>query len=179
MVSKVCPDKAVKSSRAAYLRDVTTGIKQPSGKGQRLIVTQVGSEDGFADGFLYVFLRKKTGDYHDEIEGNRFETWFSSVVNRLPPRSVIVNDNPSYHSRRVEEIPLLSRRKAAIQECVASKATPRHSTMTKKQLLHTKATVKTKFRKHQIHAAPESAGFVVLRLPPCCPQAPSIVSFTP
>ncbi|XP_075535183.1 uncharacterized protein LOC142570723 [Dermacentor variabilis] len=164
-VSKVWADKTVKSSHDAYLRGLTTGIKQPSGKGQRLIATHVVSEDGFVDGCLNVFLAKKTGDYHKEMDGNRFDTWFISVVHRPPPRRVSVEDNASYHSRHVEKIPSLSWRRAEIQDW-GSKAIPCHAAMTKKQLLDTVATVKTKFIKYRVDAAAECAGFIVLRHSP-------------
>ncbi|XP_050042533.1 uncharacterized protein [Dermacentor andersoni] len=165
-MSKVWADKTVKSSHDAYLRGLTTGVKQPFGKGQRLIATNVVSEDRFVDGCLNVFQGKKTGDYHKEMDGNRFETWFISVVLGLPPRRVIVMDNASYHSRRVEKIPSLSWRRAEIQDWVGSKAIACHAAMTKKQLLDTVATVKTTFINYRVDAAAECAGFNVLRHSP-------------
>ncbi|KAH6921231.1 hypothetical protein HPB50_027780 [Hyalomma asiaticum] len=61
---------------------LTTGLKQPFGKGQRLIVTHIGSEDGFVDSCLGVFRGQKTGDYHEEMDGYRFEGWFSDVLQK-------------------------------------------------------------------------------------------------
>ncbi|XP_054929303.1 uncharacterized protein [Dermacentor andersoni] len=75
------------------------GMKQPSGKGQRLIVTHNGSEEGFVDGCLDVFRGQKTGDYHEEMDGNLFEGWFNGVLQKLPAGSVIVLDNAPYRSR--------------------------------------------------------------------------------
>lgn len=71
-------------------------------------------------------------------------------------------EREDYHSRRVEEIPSQSWQKAEIHDSVASKAIPCHAAMTKKQLLDTVATVKTKFIKYRVDAA----GCVVLWLPP-------------
>ncbi|KAH7961335.1 hypothetical protein HPB52_007940 [Rhipicephalus sanguineus] len=53
----------------ARANGLTTGLKQPSGKGQRLIATHIGSEDGFVDDCLDVFRGQKTGDYHEEVDG--------------------------------------------------------------------------------------------------------------
>ncbi|XP_008190121.1 uncharacterized protein LOC103311976 [Acyrthosiphon pisum] len=45
--SKSWVDITVKSTRDAFLRGLTTGQKEPSGKGKRLIVVHIGSSDGF------------------------------------------------------------------------------------------------------------------------------------
>lgn len=57
----------MKSSRQAFL-GLTTGLKGPSGKGRRLVVSHVGSEEGFVDGGLLIFEAKRgLDDYHKEI----------------------------------------------------------------------------------------------------------------
>ncbi|XP_037502545.1 uncharacterized protein LOC119376960, partial [Rhipicephalus sanguineus] len=81
----------------AKANSLSTGLKQPSGKG--LIVTCIGSEDGFVDGCLDVFREQKTGDYHEKRDGNRFEGWFNNVSQKLPAGSVIVMNNLPHHSR--------------------------------------------------------------------------------
>lgn len=72
-MSKVWANRMVKSSCDAYLRGSTTGLKQPSGKGQWFIVTHTAREDRFVDGCLDVFLGNKTDDYHEEMDGSSFE----------------------------------------------------------------------------------------------------------
>jgi len=68
-------DTTVTSPRDAFLRGLTTGPKEPSGKGKRLIVLHIGSSDGFVPGGLLSFESKKnTLDYHDEMNGARFTT---------------------------------------------------------------------------------------------------------
>lgn len=52
----------------------------------------------------FVFRCKKTGDYHEEMDGPRFESWFDGVLQRLPSGSVKVMDNASYHSQRNEAV---------------------------------------------------------------------------
>lgn len=57
--SKSWVDKTVKSYRDAFLKGLTTGQKEPSGKGKRLIVVHIGSSDGFVPGGLLCFESKK------------------------------------------------------------------------------------------------------------------------
>ncbi|XP_040078591.2 uncharacterized protein LOC120850213 [Ixodes scapularis] len=120
-VSTVWVDCTVTSSHDAFMRGLTTGLKQPSGKGQRLIVTHIGCEDGFVAGCLDVFRGVKTGDYHEEMNGTRFETWFEAVLQMLPTGNVIVMDHASYHSRRLEAVPTTGSRKEVIQQWLTSK----------------------------------------------------------
>jgi len=76
-----------------------TGQKNPSAKGKRLIVVHIGSSDGFVAGGLLVFESKKnTSDYHDEMNGNSFYDWFSSILPLLKENVVVVMDNTPYHS---------------------------------------------------------------------------------
>ncbi|XP_077528282.1 uncharacterized protein LOC144139932 [Haemaphysalis longicornis] len=143
--STVWTDTTVKSSADAFRRGLTTGLKQPSGKGQRVIVTHIGSKDGFVDGCLDVFRGKKTGDYHEEMDGPRFEGWFDGELQRLPSGSVIGMDNASYHSRRNEAVPTTNSLKGTITEGLDSKGVQYGAGLTKKQLLEIVAPVKPRF----------------------------------
>ena len=60
-VSKVWQDKNVQSNRQAVLEGWSTGIKAPSGKGRRLIITHIGSSEGFLKERLLLFESKKNG----------------------------------------------------------------------------------------------------------------------
>ena len=80
------------------------GIRKPPGKGTRLIILHAGSENGWIDGADLVFQSKKaTGDYHD-----------------VPSNSLIVMDNASYHSRRIEKVPTSNSRKSDMQDWLTS-----------------------------------------------------------
>ena len=65
---------------------------------------------GWVPNTTLIFTSKKnTGDYHDEMTGEYFEEWFKDrLLPNVPPNSLIVMDNASYHSRRLEEIPVES-----------------------------------------------------------------------
>jgi len=57
--SKTWVDNTIKSYRHAFLQGLTTGSQNPSGKGKRLIVLHIGSEDCFVPGGLLCFEAKK------------------------------------------------------------------------------------------------------------------------
>ncbi|CAH1961997.1 unnamed protein product [Acanthoscelides obtectus] len=117
--SKVWVDDSVTSSRRAFLDGLSTGLKNPAvlrfpGKGKRLIICHIGSEDGFVVDGLWCFESKKTGDYHEKMNGESFEQWFSKILPNLEENAVIVLDNAPYHSRRMEKVPTTASRKVDI-----------------------------------------------------------------
>lgn len=54
-VNTVWQDNNITNRRQAFLDGFSTGLKAPSGKGRRLIITHIGSESGFVDGGLLAF----------------------------------------------------------------------------------------------------------------------------
>ena len=95
--------------------------KIPSGKGKRLIVLHPGNrEEALIDRCDLVFLAKaKDGDYHQEMNGPTFLTWFENqLMPALKSPSVIVLDNASYHNIKTEEtvVPNFNQRKAVLQD---------------------------------------------------------------
>ncbi|KAG0413098.1 hypothetical protein HPB47_009751 [Ixodes persulcatus] len=113
-VNKIWVDTTVRSARDAG--------NLLSGKDSRLIVTHVGGDEGFVEGCLDIFHGVKSDDYHDKMDGNRFERWFDLFLTKVEPGSVIVMNNASYHSRRVECVPMKSSIKSVvIQEWLSSK----------------------------------------------------------
>ena len=55
------------------------------------------------------FSQKNTGDYHNEMSGVHFEEWFrDKPLPNIPPNTLIVMDNASYHSRLCKEVPVNS-----------------------------------------------------------------------
>lgn len=120
-VSKIWQDLNVKSKHQAFVDGLSTGLKAPSGKGKRLIITHIGSDSGMVEGGLNAFVSKKTGDYHEEMDAEHYEKWFSDILLKIEPGSVIVMDNAPYHSRRVEQLPTTQWRKAQIADWLAKK----------------------------------------------------------
>ncbi|GBO17964.1 hypothetical protein AVEN_81248-1 [Araneus ventricosus] len=165
--TKVWQDKTIKSCSDARRKGLSTGLKGPSGKGGRLIITHVGSERGFVNDAADIFSSKKTKDYHEEMDGNHFESWFKSkLIPKLEPNSIIVMDNASYHSVKEEKLPTQSWRKKGIQEWLTNKNIPWGSDLLKLELLQIVSTVKHKFDGYRIDKIASETGHKVLRLPP-------------
>ena len=55
-------------------------------------------------------------DYHDAMNTECYEKYFENVCKLLKPRSVIIIDNASYHSRNDENYPISTWRKEKYQE---------------------------------------------------------------
>ncbi|CAH2008609.1 unnamed protein product [Acanthoscelides obtectus] len=73
-VFKFWQDLNMTSHRQAHRDGLSTGMKCPSGKGRRLIVTHIGCASGFVNGGLNIFESRETGDYHDEMNAEVFES---------------------------------------------------------------------------------------------------------
>lgn len=141
-------------------------MKSPSGKGRRLIITHIGSNSGFLDGGLNVFKSRKTGDYHEDMNAEVFEKWFSSVLVRVEPGSVIVIDNAPYHSRQVEKIPTSAWRKADIIGWLKSKNIVFDEHMLKVELLNIVRVNKDRYIKYVVDEMAHKHGVTLLRLSP-------------
>jgi hypothetical protein len=89
-----------KTKRLCSILDTETGLKDACGKGKRSIMLPIGSDEGFVDGGVLLFEGSKSGDYHQEMN--------ATILKTLPNNAVIVLDNASYHSRKVEKIPTTS-----------------------------------------------------------------------
>jgi transposase len=163
---KIWYDETIKNSREAFNQGLSTGLKSPSGKGKRLIILHIGSEDGFVDDGLLLFEGIKQGDYHDEMNANKFEEWFTNILTKLPANSVIVMDNASYHSRVVEKIPNSSWKKVNIQNWLKSKQIVFDKTFVKAELLQLVKIYKPIYNKHVVDLLAEEKNMMVLRLPP-------------
>ena len=77
-------------------------LNVPASRGCRIIILHAGSTEGWIDNCLYSSaknIKDAKVDYHDQMTGEVFYTWFSyNLLPNLPPNSVIVMDNASYHS---------------------------------------------------------------------------------
>lgn len=84
------------------------GLKEPIGKGGRLIVCHAGSPSfGFVKNSKLVF-RCKSGsqaDYHSQMNATIFHKWFIDMLGNLKEQCIIVidKDNATYHSTLTEE----------------------------------------------------------------------------
>ncbi|XP_040079734.1 uncharacterized protein LOC120851192 [Ixodes scapularis] len=165
-VDKVWTDSSIKSARQAFMSGLTTGLKVPSGKGERVIVTHAGSDTGFVSGCLDVFRGTKKGDYHDEMDSKRFEAWFLHLLDFIESNIVIVIDSAPYHNRKAEAVPTTVTTKGEIQQWLSSKNLDWTATIKKKDFLSILAMVKDHYIKYKVDGMATDAGHTVLRLPP-------------
>lgn len=168
----------IKSARQAFIEGETTGLKNIPGKGGRLIVAHIGNENGFLktpeneDACLIFTANKKKKDkvgetdYHTEMTGPCFEEWFKKILPMLPPNSVIVMDNASYHSRFVEKFPTMKWKKVDIQQYLTSKEVQWSMSDVKAELISKLEPFRESSKKYIVDEMAADVGHTVLRLPP-------------
>ncbi len=82
------------------IRATRSWIQNPSGQGERLIIMDAITDQGWVEGARVVFTStRNTGDYHGQMNGELFHQWFSEkLLPQIPERALIVMDNASYHN---------------------------------------------------------------------------------
>ena len=101
------------------------------------------------------------------MDGDKCEKWFSEqLLPNCPKNAVIVLDNASYHTRRVEPIPTSSWRKADVMKWVIDHGISVSDDLLKRELLHIVNENKEKYLKYVIDEMVRKAGLQLLRLPP-------------
>ena len=111
-------------------------------------------------------VKKTTGDYHDEMNATTFEEWFhDKLIPNIQPNTLIVMDNASYHSRRLESIPTKNTQKAEMQNWLTAHgiAYPEHAI--KRELLALIHSSNPQ-AKYAIDEMAKAAGHEVVRIPP-------------
>ncbi len=83
-----------------YFDDDGPWIQKPTGKGERLIIINAITKDGWVPGAKLTFKStKKTGDYHGQMNQELFTKWFKDkLLPNIPKSSLIIMDNASYHN---------------------------------------------------------------------------------
>lgn len=83
-----------------YFDDDGPWIQKPTGKGERLIIINAITRDGWVPGAKLTFKStKKTGDYHGQMNQELFTKWFTEkLLPNIPKKSLIIMDNASYHN---------------------------------------------------------------------------------
>lgn len=75
-------------------------IQKPTGNGERLIILNAITKDGWVPNAKTTFNSlRKTGDYHGQMNAEIFQKWFQEkLLPNIPNNSLIVLDNASYHN---------------------------------------------------------------------------------
>lgn len=147
-------------------------IQKPTGKGERIIILNAISRDGWVPNAKLTFRsKKKTGDYHGQMNHDIFCKWFSDrLIPNIPNNSLIIMDNAPYHnSLAANSPPNISSKKTEIKVWLEQYGIPIKDNCLKAELIE----ILQKIGPKPIYAIDEIAakfGHEVLRTPPYHPE---------
>ncbi len=150
-------------------KEGTIGPQTKTGRVGRFIILHAGSTEGFVPGGLLMFKSKygNKRDYHNSMNSQTFRKCFlEQLMPNIPPRSLIIMDNASYHNMQLNKAPSGNSRKGDIIKWLWDNKIPRDASHTRAKpyqlvQLHTKD--KLRYEMDELAAA---AGHNVFRLPP-------------
>jgi len=147
-------------------------VQKPTGKGERLIIINAITKDGWVPGAKLIFKSsRKTGDYHGQMNHELFTKWFSEqLLPNIPKHSLIIMDNASYHnSLSKHSAPIATSKKDAISAWLRQNGIPTQDDCLKAELVE----IIKKIAPVPTYALDEIAaeqGHKVLRTPPYHPE---------
>ncbi|ETR67987.1 MAG: hypothetical protein OMM_04837 [Candidatus Magnetoglobus multicellularis str. Araruama] len=155
-----------------YFDEDGANVNKPSGKGQRLIIVNAITSEGWVDGAKLVFeAKKRTGDYHGQMDWGNFSKWFTTqLLPNIPKHSIIIMDNASYHNVTVDNFfPKSNSKKEKFRKWLDDNGIPWSNDMLKSELyvLCKLFEPKPVFKIDQIA---ESEGHTILRTPQYHPE---------
>ncbi len=156
----------------AWLDGTSQSLHAPIGKGRRLIIINGLAETGFIPNALLMFKSgSKSGDYHADMNNVNYMKWLQEkLIPNLPPKSVIVVDNASYHNVSVEKNITFSQKKEEMQQWLDARSIPYQLTMTKVELYELIKPNKSKTKTYKSDVLLSMYGHTTLRLPPYHPE---------
>ncbi|XP_050293523.1 uncharacterized protein LOC126734047 [Anthonomus grandis grandis] len=161
------------TSDKGWFDESLSGIRKPILKGQRLIIVHAGGKNGFVkDGLLIFRSGSKSGDYHDDMNHENFMKWVETqLLPNLPPNSVLVLDNASYHNVQVKKNVTSGSKKQLIIDWLKEHNLEHDEKMTKTELYEIVLQNKRFYPiKCKLDELMESHGHLTLRLPPYHPE---------
>ena len=147
-------------------------IGKPTGKGDRLIIVDAITKDGWVPNARLVFkASKKTGDYHANMNWDNFSEWFQEkLLKNIPENSLIIMDNAAYHNVLVEEaFPKKSHSVKRLREWLSNNQIPWTKDMLKSELFELCSRFATK-PEFLIDTIARKYGHSILRTPPYHPE---------
>lgn len=147
-------------------------IQKPTGKGERLIIMDAITKNGWVSGARNVFKSKKrTGDYHGEMNAELFQKWFKeNLLPNIPECSIIIMDNAAYHnalSPNSPPTPLST--KLQIRKWLEENGFPCSDDCLKVELVEVLKSVQAK-PSFMVDILAEEHGHEVVRTPPYHPE---------
>ena len=147
-------------------------IGKPTGKGERLIIVDAITKDGWVPNTRLVFkASKKTGDYHANMNWDNFSEWFQEkLLKNIPENSLIIMDNAAYHNVLAEEaFPKKSHSVKRLREWLSNNEIPWTQDMLKSELFELCSRFATK-PEFLIDTIARKHGHSILRTPPYHPE---------
>ena len=155
-----------------YLEEDGPLVQKPTGKGERLIIINAITKNGWVPGAKLVFKStRKTGDYHGQMNHELFTKWFKEkLLPNIPKNSLIIMDNASYHKVLSEHSdPISSSKKEVIADWLRKNGVPISEDCLKAELieiLEKMATAPT----YVLDEIATEHGHRILRTPPYHPE---------
>ncbi|MCF8129464.1 MAG: transposase [Deltaproteobacteria bacterium] len=155
-----------------YLKEEGPMVNKPSGVGPRFILVHAITENGWVDGAQLVFeAKKRTGDYHGQMNWENFSTWFETqLLPNIPTGAMVILDNARYHNvLDTDLIPNSSSKKEQLRGWLTRNGYPWREDMLKSELLDlcTRLAPAPEYKLDQIA---DQHGIFILRTPPYHPE---------
>lgn len=155
-----------------YLDEDGPEVNKPSGKGDRLIIVNAITLDGWVSNAKLVFEAKKnTGDYHGQMDWGNFSRWFTEqLLPNIPENSIIIMDNASYHNTvEANSFPKSNSAKEDLRKWLDDKEIPWGQDLLKTELYTLCKSYEPK-PEYKIDKMAETAGHSILRTPQYHPE---------
>ena len=132
------------------------------------MIVHAGTETGFVPNAFWAFKAvEDEGDYHKSMDSFCFEKWFNTqLLPNIPPRSVIVMDNASYHSQRTKAYPISSWKKDQLQSWLREREIEFPEDARKAECWEIVKKHRNTNSEYVCDKKAKEAGHEVLRLPP-------------
>ena len=155
-----------------YLKKDGPLVNKPSGVGPRFILVHAITKNGWVDGAQLVFeAKKRTGDYHGQMNWDNFSMWFKTqLLPNIPPRAIVILDNARYHNVLDSDVtPNKSSKKDQLAAWLTRNGYPWREDMLKAELfeLCDRLAPTPEYKLDQIAA---KHGVSILRTPPYHPE---------
>lgn len=155
-----------------YFDEDGPAVNKPSGKGERLIVVNAITLDGWVSTAKLVFeAKKKTGDYHGQMDWDNFSRWFiEKLLPNIQKNSIIIMDNASYHNTIEENsFPRSNSVKEDLRKWLDDTKIPWGQDLLKVEL-YALCKIYQPEPNYKIDKIAEAAGHSILRTPPYHPE---------
>lgn len=155
-----------------YLDEDGPWVQKPTGKGERVIILNAITKDGWVPGAKLVFKSsRKTGDYHGQMNQELFTKWFrKQLLPNIPKCSLIIMDNASYHnSLSKHSAPIASSRKDEISAWLRRNGIPTPDDCLKAELVEIINQI-APVPSYELDEIAAELGHKILRTPPYHPE---------